>query len=71
MVAAIRSSVFYDGKKYCPQFFLDKWLYKLQMLKYDSIDVSEGFDVQKNNGSRECIICHYWYFLKINFNGLE
>ena len=27
----------------------------------------EGFDVNKTNGSRECIICYYWYFLEINF----
>ena len=30
-------------------------------------DMSEGIDVNKINGSRECIICHYQYFLKINF----
>ena len=37
------------------------------MLEYDRIDVSEGTDVNKTNGSREGIICHYWYFLVINF----
>ena len=32
------------------------------MLEFDRIDVSEGID-----GSRECIICHYGYFLRLNF----
>ena len=33
------------------------------MLEYDRIDESEGTDFNKTNGSRECITCHYWYFL--------
>ena len=37
------------------------------MLEYDRIDVSEGIDVNKTNGLRQGIICHYWYFLVINF----
>ena len=32
------------------------------MLYYDSIDISEGFDPTKSNKSRECMICHYWFF---------
>ena len=38
------------------------------MLQYDKIDVSEGIDVDKTNKSRECKICHYWYFLEKNFS---
>ena len=38
------------------------------MLKYDRIDISEGIDADKTNESRECIICHYWYFLNKNFS---
>ena len=38
------------------------------MLEYDRIELSEGIDVNKVDGSCECIICHYWYFLDINFN---
>ena len=30
------------------------------MLEYDSIDFSEGIDVNKINASKECDICHYW-----------
>ena len=33
------------------------------MLEYDRIDVSQGIDVNKTNASKECDICHYWYFL--------
>ena len=38
------------------------------MLEYDRIDISEGADMDKTNKSRECDICHYWYFLDKNFN---
>ena len=37
------------------------------MLEYNRIEVSEGIDVNKTTGSRECRICYYWYFLQINF----
>ena len=37
------------------------------MLEYDRIEVSKGIDLDKTHGFRECIICHYWYFLDINF----
>ena len=33
----------------------------------DSIDVSEGIDVNKRNESKECDICCYWYFLDKGF----
>ena len=38
------------------------------MLEYDRTDISEGVDMDKTNESRECDICHYWYFLDKNFN---
>ena len=37
------------------------------MLEYDRIDVSEGIDTNKTDRLHECIICHYWYFLRLNF----
>ena len=37
------------------------------MLEYDRIDISEGIDMNKTNASKECDICHYWYFLDKNF----
>ena len=37
------------------------------MLEYDRIDISEGIDINKTNASKECHICHYWYFKDIGF----
>ena len=37
------------------------------MLEYDRIDILEGIDINKTNKSKECILCHYWYFLDKNF----
>ena len=37
------------------------------MLHYDRIDFSEGIDANKTSASKECDICHYWYFLNYNF----
>ena len=36
------------------------------MLEYDGINISEGIDTNKSNESKECDICHYWYFLDKN-----
>ena len=38
------------------------------MIEYDRIDLDEGIDANKTPNSRECCLCHYWYFLDINFN---
>ena len=32
------------------------------MLFYVRTDISEGIDVTKSSDSKECTICHYWYF---------
>ena len=37
------------------------------MIHCDRIDVSEGIDVNKTSESKECDICHYWYFLNKGF----
>ena len=37
------------------------------MLEYDKIDISERIDVNKTNFSKECDICHNWYFQDIGF----
>ena len=37
------------------------------MLEYDRIDISEGTEVNKTIASKECDICHYWYFKDIGF----
>ena len=51
--------------------FLDDCLYNhphnFARWLYDRMDVSEGIDYNKTGGSCECVFCHYWYFLGINF----
>ena len=37
------------------------------MLQYKKIDVSEGVDVNKTSASKECMLCHYWYFKNVGF----
>ena len=37
------------------------------MQYFDRIDVSEGIDVNKTSVSKECDICHYWYYLNYSF----
>ena len=37
------------------------------MLRYKKIDISEGIDVNKTNASKECEVCHYWFFKDIVF----
>ena len=37
------------------------------MLEYDRIYISQGIDINKTNSSKECDICHYWYFKDIGF----
>ena len=31
------------------------------------IDVSEGIDTNKTSVSKECMLCHYWYFKDVGF----
>ena len=37
------------------------------MLQYERIDVFEGTDLNKSDKSKECMICHYWYFEDIGY----
>ena len=39
----------------------------IKMLYYDKTVVSEGIDFDKTSASKECNICHYWYFLNKGF----
>ena len=36
-------------------------------IQYNKIVISEEIDVNKTNASKECDICHYWYFEDIGF----
>ena len=38
------------------------------MLEYDGIDISERIDVNKTKKLKECMLCHYWYFLDKNLS---
>ena len=38
------------------------------MKGYKRINISEKNDVDKTNKSKECMLCHYWYFLRKNFS---
>ena len=37
------------------------------MLWYQKINISEGTDVNKTSESKECGLCHYWFFKDIGF----
>ena len=37
------------------------------MLRYQKIDVSEGIGVNKTSASKECQLCHYWFFKDVGF----
>ena len=37
------------------------------MFYHDRIDVCERTDVNKTSETKECNICHYWYFLNQDF----
>ena len=37
------------------------------MIRYQKIDVSERIDVNKISASKECKVCHYWFFKDIGF----
>ena len=36
------------------------------MLYYNKFNASEGTDINRSNKSKECMICHCWYFLNLN-----
>ena len=38
------------------------------MLVYERIDISDEIDADKSDKSKECLLCHYWYFLDKNFS---
>ena len=38
-----------------------------KMLQYKKIDVSEGIDINKTRASKECMLCHLWYFKDLEF----
>ena len=41
------------------------------MSQYIKINISEGIDLNKTSASKECKICHYWFFKDIGFKSEE
>ena len=37
------------------------------MLRYQKIDVSDRIDINKTSASKECELCHYWFYKDIGF----
>ena len=48
-------------------YLKDTFLYKIEMLYCDRIDISEGIDVNNTSESKEWNICYYWYFSNKGF----
>ena len=36
-------------------------------LQYERVDISERIDTNKTSLSKECMLCHYWYFKDLQF----
>ena len=41
------------------------------MPQYININISEGVDLNKTGASKECKVCHYWFFKDIEFQSEE
>ena len=39
-------------------------------MQYDKIDVAEGIDVNKTSASKECELCHYWFFKDVGYKNM-
>ena len=39
----------------------------MKMLQYEKTDVSDGVDVNKTRVSKECELCHNWFFKDVRF----
>ena len=44
------------------KIFLKSKYYKCCIKMYIRIDISKGIDLVKSNKSKECMICHNWFF---------
>ena len=60
MTIIIRSVFEEDGQLY-PRFFL-----KALCMNYRN-SISGGIDTIKTSASKECMLCHYWYFKDVQF----
>ena len=68
-VTIIIRSVFEVNDKLYPQLFFRRhfvWV-TVKMLRYEKISASDGVYVIKTSASKECILCHYWWFKDVGF----
>ena len=35
----------------------------IKILVCERIDISDGININKSDESKDCTLCHYWYFL--------
>ena len=64
-VVILTKSIFNKNHEFLLSTVLRKMF--ISVLYYNRIDVSEVIDVNNSSASKECIICHNWYFLKKGF----
>ena len=38
----------------------------MKMLQNEKFYVSEGIGINKTSASKECMLCHYWYFKNVS-----
>ena len=43
------------------------FVWVIKMLQYERNDISEEIDTNKTSSSKECMLCHYWYFKNIGY----
>ena len=60
-VTIIIRSVFEEDGQLYPRFFL-----KALCMNYRN-SISGGIDTIKTSASKECMLCHYWYFKDVQF----
>ena len=43
------------------------FVWVINTLQYEKIDVSKWIDINKASVSKECMLCHYWYFEYVGY----
>ena len=61
-VVILVKSVFNKNHYHYQAFYQNVYVSNIHMLYNNRIDASESVDVRKTSTSRECTICHCWYF---------
>ena len=63
----IMRSVFEEGGKLSTSFFRQHFVWIMKMLQYEKVNISEVIDTNKTSASKECMLCHCWYFKDVGF----